>query len=155
MFELVQERMWYSFEERTAEWDAWTAANPSDAFASSHGGRAVTVLVSTSFISAWSVVPAAFVKKWSGGCLRDYSSGAGGWCLLETNDTDMTGTNDTAEKIYSISTNGNSETVVGEGTNRGMLFFRLSDTEFVNGTGTGDLENAWTDMSIVDTLVNE
>ena len=44
---------------------------------------------------------------------------------------------------------------MGEGTNRGMLFFRLSDTEFVNGTGTGDLENAWTDMSIIDTLVNE
>ena len=92
MFEFIQERLWYKFEERTSEWEAWTTANPDDAFAESHSSRAVTVMVSTSFISAWSAVPTAFVKKYSGGCLRDYSSGAGGWCLLETNDTLLSST---------------------------------------------------------------
>ena len=109
MFEFIQERLWYSFEERTAEWDAWATANPSDPFATSHGGRAVTVMMSTSFIAAWSVVPAAFVKKWSGACLRDYSSGAGGWCILETNDTVMTGTSTTVVDIYGNS--GSTDTV--------------------------------------------
>ena len=151
MFEFIQERLWYSFEERTAEWDAWTAANPSDPYATSHGGRAVTVMMSTSFIAAWSVVPAAFVKKWSGACLRDYSSGAGGWCILETNDTDMTGTSDTVQLIYDVVSNGDTSTVEGESTNRGIEFYRLSDAEFLNGTGTGDLENAWTDLPVVDT----
>jgi len=28
-----------------------------------------------------------YVTKWSGGCLEDYSSGMGGFCLLEDNDT--------------------------------------------------------------------
>ena len=63
MYELIQERLWYKFEEREAEWEAWTAANPNSSFVDSHSSRAVTVMVSTSFISAWSAAPAAFVKK--------------------------------------------------------------------------------------------
>ena len=28
-----------------------------------------------------------FVKKWGGACMKDHSSGMGGFCLFETNDT--------------------------------------------------------------------
>lgn len=43
----------------------------------------------TSFINGWTDLPAEFVRKWSGGCLEDYSSSMGGFCLLEDSDTNM------------------------------------------------------------------
>jgi len=33
-----------------------------------------------------------FVTKWTGACLRDMTSGLGGFCILETNDADTEAT---------------------------------------------------------------
>ena len=142
MYELISERLWYKFEERNEEWEAWTAANPNSSYVDNYSSRAVTVLVSTSFISAWSAAPAKFVKKYSGGCLRDYSSGAGGWCLLETNDTDLFSDSQTVYDVYGSFSDFSN--VIGEDDDRGMLFYRLSSSDF------DGLETAWTDVPIQD-----
>ena len=150
MFEFIQERLWYKFEDRSEEWDAWVAANDGNAFTETMSSRAVTILINTGFIEAWSAVTATvgFVKKWTGACLRDYSSGVGGFCIFETNDTDMTGTSDTVELIYSVIANGDTTTVVGESTNRSTEFYRLSASDF------DAMEDAWSTMTIVDTNTN-
>ena len=103
MFEFIQERLWYKFEDRTDEWTAYVdsvGADSSDA--TTYSEYAVTFVVNTSFISAWDAITptVAWVRKWTGGCLRDYSSGLGGFCVFQTNDTDMSGTDDSVERIY-------------------------------------------------------
>jgi len=40
-----------------------------------------------SFITGWPADP-AFVTEGSGACLRDVSAGTGGFCILETNDSE-------------------------------------------------------------------
>jgi len=49
-------------------------------------------IVSNAWIKGWpdyNTVSTAFqfATRWSGGCLRDYSSGVGGFCVFEDNDT--------------------------------------------------------------------
>ena len=144
MFEFLQEKVWYKFEDQDTLWDAWASANSSDAAASKYSGRAMTFMFSTAFISAWSAAPIAFVKKWSGGCLRDHSSGMGGFCLLETNDTNVEGNTQSPLDIYgSIS---DFSTVVGDTTNRAVLTYRLTDAEMTA------LDTQWTNGAIYDSV---
>ena len=107
MFEFMYEKVWYKFEDQSTVFDAWaTWANTSGtsdqkAQAVKFGGRAMTVLISNTFVSGWPTDP-AYVTKWSGGCLRDESSGVGGFCLLETSDVDLT-TTPSPTAIYGVS----------------------------------------------------
>ena len=39
------------------------------------------------YVATPSVPDLGFVTKWGGACMQDYSSGMGGWCLFENNDT--------------------------------------------------------------------
>lgn len=48
----------------------------------------MTVVFNNNFITGWPTDP-AFVRKYSGTCIHDYSSTGGAICMLETNDTDM------------------------------------------------------------------
>lgn len=85
MFEFIQERLWYKFENRSDEWTAYVDSVGADsAEALAFSDYAVSFAVNTSFIDAWSAVTAtvAYVNKWTGGCLRDYSSGMGGFCVF-------------------------------------------------------------------------
>ena len=102
-----------------------------------------------------------FVRKYSGICLEDYSSGKGGFCLLETNDTDMSGSysnapfystsNTVALSIYDVDTADPTNPVVktnerplGEDTNRAIETYRLTQAEFTT------LTTAWTDTAATD-----
>merc|ERR1712110_1393693 len=117
MYEFMYEKVWYKFEDKTTLWDAWGAANTSEtARIAKYSGRALTVKVSNAFIAGWPTDP-AYVTKWSGGCLRDESSGVGGFCLLENADLDLTVTSTTATTIYGVS---GSTTTVQNMTNRAM-----------------------------------
>jgi len=94
----------------------------------------------TSFISAWSAAPTEFVRKWSGACLKDYSSSMGGFCLLEDNDTNVEGTTNTPINVYTTTGSG-YETVLNDDddSNRAVLTFRLSNGDF------NALETSWAD----------
>jgi len=138
MFEFLEEKVWYKFEDQTDVFDAWATANSSSANVDKYDGRALTFMFSTAFISGWDAIPLGFVKKWSGGCLKDYSSGMGGFCLLETNDTNVEGTSGTATNVWDVSDN---TIVLNEDDNRSVLTFRLSASDF------DALETAWTDMA--------
>ena len=138
MYQFMDDKVWYKFEDQTSVWDAWATANSSSANASKYSGRAMTFMMSTAFVEGWIADP-QFVKKWSGGCLKDHSSAMGGICLLETNDTNTEGTSNTAANIYGIS--GATTDVQGDDTNRGVLTYRLSEANF------DALETAWTDMA--------
>jgi len=83
-------------------------------------------------------MPLGFVKKWSGGCLKDHSSGMGGFCLLETNDTNTQGTTGTLTNVWDVS---DTKIVLNESTNRSVLTFRLSASDFTS------LETAWTNVA--------
>jgi len=85
MFAFIQERLYYKFEERTDEWSAYVDSVGADsAEATKYSAHAVTFAVNTAFIDAWSAVSATldWVHKWTGGCLRDYSSSMGGFCVF-------------------------------------------------------------------------
>ena len=138
LFEFLEEKVWYKFEDQTSVYEAWAEANSSNANVDKYDGRALTFMFSTTFISAWSAMPAEFVTKWSGGCLKDYSSGMGGFCLLEDNDTDLETTTNTPVNVYGVSGEG---AVQNASVNRGVLTFRLSATDF------DSLETAWTDVA--------
>ena len=93
-FAFMSDLLWYSFADMDTEWDAYTEANAdsSDAFIMAalelYSGRTMSVRFNMAFIPGWIADP-AFVRKWSGVCLEDYSSSFGGVCMLETNDTDV------------------------------------------------------------------
>lgn len=101
MYEMIYEKFSYKFDDNSTTFDAWATANTATddlAAQAIFGGRTLTVLVDQNWITGWPAasndpttpIP-AFVTKYSGACLADHSSGMGGFCLLETNDTDMTG----------------------------------------------------------------
>ena len=138
MFEFLEEKVWYKFETQTDLFDAWATANSSNANVDKYDGRALTFMFSTTFISGWDALPLGFVKKWSGGCLKDHSSGMGGFCLLEDNDTAVELTTNTLTNVWDAS---DTTIVLNDSTNRAVLTFRLSDSDF------DSLETAWTDVA--------
>ena len=97
LYEFRAAKVWYKFEDHTSEFDAWATANPSEPQATQFSGRAAQIRVSNKFLTNWpSPADGAgnkeYCPKWSGGCLRDYSSGMGGFCLLEDSDIDLSDT---------------------------------------------------------------
>jgi len=55
-----------------------------------------------------------YLSKWSGGCFEDYSSGAGGFCLLETSDVK---TSKTSGCTVTLTSNGvSADTTLGNGS---------------------------------------
>ena len=123
-------------------YDAWAEANDSNANAELFSGRALNFMFSTTFISSWDAMPTEFVRKWSGACLKDYSSGMGGFCLLEDNDTDLESTTNTPVNVFTTTGSG-YESVVNDDddSNRAVLTYRLSAANF------DGLETAWTDVA--------
>ena len=151
MFEFLEEKVWYHFEDQDTLWDAWAAANSSDANATKCSGRTLSINFSNKFISVWPLDP-AYVQKWSGMCLKDYSSGMGGFCLLETNDTVMTATTTAQDAINIYGTSGNTNAVENQTTNRSVITYRLSADEF--SASTGSLEMAWSEITAQNTESN-
>ena len=139
MFEFMYEKVWYYFEDQTTLFDAWAtyASSSGDATKAAQaikfGGRTLTVLVSNAFVSGWPASP-EYVTKWSGGCLRDESSGMGGFCLLETSSTDLT----TAPSATAIFTGSVSSQTLISNTSRSMEIYRMSASDF------STFETAWT-----------
>ena len=153
MFEFMHEKVWYEFGEDATVWDTWDAANTSanDITAKAiFGSRTLTIYFNNAFIGSWPAGSAtfpAYVTKYSGMCLADYSSQMGGFCLLEDNDTDMTGVN-SGNEMYNISGGGTLATVVGQSTNQKVNTYRLTAAQFTA------LETAWTDMTVIDTATS-
>lgn len=127
-------------------YDAWAEANSSNANVDLYSGRALNFMFSTTFISAWADAPTEFVRKWSGACLKDYSSGMGGFCLLEDNDTDLETTTNTPTNVYTTTLSG-YETVLNDDddSNRAVLTYRLTVDNF------DGLEGAWSSEALWDT----
>merc|ERR1719507_392779 len=150
MFEFMYKKVWYKFEDKSTIFDAYVtfAAATGDSSGVAHGvkfsGRTLTVLVRNSFITGWPTDP-AYVTKWSGGCLRDESSGVGGFCLLETSSTDLT-TAPSAPAIYGIS---GVTSALDSNTSRSMQIYRLSAANFAT------FEGAWASQAVVDSLVGQ
>ena len=100
LYEFMKAKIWYSFEDQTAVFDSWAAASPHETQSTVFSGRAAQIRISNQFITGWpsqangaSATFYDYVAKWSGGCLRDYSSGMGGFCLLEDSDVNLADNN--------------------------------------------------------------
>ena len=150
MYEFIAYKLYYKIDDESDTWDTWTTAVASGTAAQQaaidkYDGRVMTVGVDQDFLPSWT--EPAYVTKWSGGCMEDYSSGMGGFCLIESNDADLSGTTTTAADIYGVS--GAKDTVQNGSTNRIMTTYRLSADDFAN------FRTAWADTDIVDTNVNE
>ena len=57
-----------------------------------------------------------YLSKWSGGCFEDYSSGVGGFCLLETSDVKTAKTSACTVTITETSTGITANTTLGNGS---------------------------------------
>ena len=105
MFEILSDLVYLKFQDEDTLWDTWAenALAGSDAedtaAAAKFSGRALTFGFSMKFIGGWPTA-VAYVKKYSGACLYDHSSSMGGFCMMETNDTDMATTPLSAAAIY-------------------------------------------------------
>lgn len=96
MFKFMTDKIWYKFDNKDSEFDAWaTWANASGsaaqkAAAAKFSGKVINWNLSQKFIQGWPEATDAipgYVRKWGGGCLADASSGVGGFCFFEHNDT--------------------------------------------------------------------
>ena len=100
-------KLYMGFTNQDTLWNAWstwaTASGSAEqkAIALKFSGRAVDLIIPMDFIPAWpkAVSDPQFVTKWSGACVEDWASSMGGFCLLEDNGTDLTGTSDTTTAL--------------------------------------------------------
>jgi hypothetical protein len=151
LFEFMAYKISFLFGNEDSTWDAWVtsinAGTPSAAETAAiakFSGKTISVYINEGFLDGFDMSSYEYVTKWSGGCLEDYSSQVGGFCLLETNDTDMTGTSDTLALIYP-----SAPTVSGGSSNRDMQIYRINKTEMDAFAGL------WVSETIVDTSTNE
>lgn len=97
-FTFLRDKIYFKFGENDTVYDAWkvwAAANGSTeekAAAIKFSGKTIDFTISNGWIDAWPTPDVAkkqyeYVTKWAGGCIRDYSSKMGGFCLLEDNET--------------------------------------------------------------------
>ena len=100
------------------------------------------MLVSNAFVTGWPASP-AYVTKYSGGCLKDESSGMGGFCLLETSTTDFS---NNALSIYTLS---GSDQILAANASRSMEIYRLAAADFTT------FENAWSGQATIDGVVGQ
>ena len=99
LYTFMEDKIWYKFSDQSVLFNAWsTWANASGstyqktAATTYAGGRAMDFRISNKFLTGWPAPNFSsgyfeYVTKWSGGCIRDYSSGMGGFCLYEDMDT--------------------------------------------------------------------
>ena len=94
----MEDKIWYKFGDETTKFSAWktwadaSGSTAQKAAATMYSGRVIDFTISNKFIKGWPTPDFAklhfeYVTRWSGGCLRDYSSGMGGFCLIEDNST--------------------------------------------------------------------
>lgn len=89
MTALLDGKLWYSVVDAS---DLLEAYSPTDASVTNpYSGYALNIVINNGFITNWphpdtDASAYEFVSKWSGACMRDVSSGAGGFCLLEDSD---------------------------------------------------------------------
>lgn len=132
MDEILSDLVYTSFQDEETLWDAWAEAAlagsdaEDTAAAAKFSGRALTFGFSMKFVPGWITDP-AWVKKWSGACLYDHSSSMGGFCMMETNDTDTTTASGGPLAIYGSAT-APWTTVAGQTGNPAVLTYRLSKT---------------------------
>lgn len=147
-YEFMQDLLWYGFEDKDTEWDAYTAANADSvdsyimAALELYSGRTMSVRFNMAFIPGWLTDP-AWVKKWSGVCLEDYSSSFGGVCILEINDTDVEETSNGALMVYDVP-NSNTALVLGQTTNVATEYYRASKAVLTS------LDTCWTDCTYLE-----
>ena len=153
MTEIVNDLIWVKFDDDDTTWEAYKEfidtengnTDKTDMFSS----RAMTFGWNTNFLPGWPLEP-AFVKKWSGMCMEDYSSGMGGFCVYETNATNTAEAVNGAVAIYGTTdadADGEPDTdnVIGQDTSKSVETVRLSKTEFES------FATAWTDMTYIET----
>ncbi len=100
MTSFMTDKIYMKFGNRDTEYDAWAtavAANGAStaaekAAALKFSGKTIDFIVSNGWLPSWPAPDVSknfyeFASKWSGGCLEDYSSAMGGFCLLEDNST--------------------------------------------------------------------
>ena len=134
MYQFIEYKLYYKINDETDTYETWqedAEANGNSAeqtAAPLYSGRAITIGIDMDFLPGWPSEP-AFVPTWSGGCLQDYSSGAGGFCIMETTSgaamlADMQTGDGTAAEIYGVS---DTTTVINlTDSEREMTTFRLS-----------------------------
>ena len=157
MYQFIEYKLYYKINDESTTYETWQAdaeANGSAAeqtAAPLYSGRAITIGIDMDFLPGWPSEP-AFVPTWSGGCLQDYSSGAGGFCIFETTSgasmqSQMETGDGTAAAIYGIS--GSTAAIENwSDSERETTTFRLSSTQFAS------FATAWEDTAITDTTAN-
>ena len=151
MFEILSDLVYLKFQDEDTLWDAWSdaalaASDVEDtAAAAKFSGRALTFAFSMKFIPGWITDP-AYVKKWSGACLKDHSSGMGGFCMMESNDSAIEATTSTTSSLYGVS--GEFTTVLNQENTKEVLTYRLSATDF------DGFEDAWNTVTYQETAEN-
>lgn len=98
MTSFMTDKMYMKFGNEDTVFNAWAtwAAASGNAAQKAAGlkfsGKTIDFIVSNGWLANWPAPDPSksfyeFATKWSGGCLEDYSSSMGGFCLLEDNDT--------------------------------------------------------------------
>ncbi len=98
MTSFMSDKVYYKFGNRDTEYDAWATSVAASgtavqkAAALKFSGKTIDFIMSNGWLASWPAPDVSksfyeYVTKWSGGCLEDYSSGMGGFCVLEDNNT--------------------------------------------------------------------
>jgi hypothetical protein len=93
MTALLDGKLWYSVVDARDKLEDWTTTwNKTEG--EDYSGYALNIVFNNGFIEGWphpdtDTDAYEFVSAWSGICMRDVSSGAGGFCFLEDSDVLM------------------------------------------------------------------
>jgi hypothetical protein len=133
LYQVLYEKSWYEFTDDVPEVTTWKTAKAAgtaaeQAVVSKISDRSMSIEFSNAWLPNWATVTSmAYVQKYSGVCFQDMSSGKGGFCLLENNDTDMTG--GPVEIFQDMNPPSSTTTLIvaGQTTNQKVDTYRLSE----------------------------
>ena len=130
----IEYKMYYLFGNEDTLYEAWydAIASPSadeTAAYEKFSGKTLSIGIKMNFIPSFqSTFKYDFQAKMSGGCLEDYSSGVGGFCLLEDSDQAMTAASADLS-FYGALTNDRYPLTVDQST-RNMKIYRVAKSVF-------------------------
>ena len=146
MTALLDGKLRYAVVDASDVLEAWDPALTDASLSNPYSGYALNIVINNGFIEGWPHPDTdssayEFVSKWSGACMRDVSSGAGGFCLLEDSDVLLDNTTP-AFSIYFDQSSGIpvQTNYVQNNTNKSVMTFRVTEPMF-----TDDFEPAWDD----------
>lgn len=145
----LEYKVYYLFGNEDTKYEAWydgisSPTNDETTAYEKYSGKTVSIVVKQNFIPSFQTTfDYDFQAKMSGACLEDYSSGVGGFCLLEDNSNAMTAGSTAVTDFYNVANGDGRYTLTVTQNTRAIKIYRSAKSVF------DTFDTLWADSTAV------